>query len=176
LLAELVLLGRVEVFQGGLYVVRRDAPDDPLAHTTLAHLVAQRQHTDIRVWLAYLAESAVESVAQRLAVAGRVERVAQRRFGRSRVLYLPVDANDAAWPEVRLARQLTDAEPMPEPDVVLAALVAAAGLIEHVLYLPETRADALVHLRRVVSGLRPSLYQLVAHTESAVGDAVLAPR
>lgn len=177
LLAELVLFDRIEVRDGGaVVVVRYDPPPDAVAHTTLDHLVAQPQHRDVRTWLAFLEHDAVDTVGGRLTRAGQVRPVAHRRLWSSRTVYVPVDLNQAAWPEVRLARVLTASDRLDEPDAVLAGLVAATGLLRHVLWEPATHDAGLSNLTRVVARLRPSLRHLVAFTEAAVGDAVLAPR
>jgi hypothetical protein len=177
LLAELVIPGRVEIRDGGLLsVVRRDPPPDALAHTTLDHLLAQPQHRDVRTWLAFLEQDAVDAVGQRLTRAGYVQPVEHRRLWSNRVVYVPVDLNHAAWPEIRLARQLTTSDRLYEPDAVLAGLVAVTGLLRHVLWDPATYEAGISHLTRVVARLRPSLHHLIAHTEAAVGDAVLTPR
>lgn len=176
LLGELVLYGRVDIRDGAIYVVRRDPPGDALSHATLAHLVAQPQHRDVRTWLAFLAETATDAVAQRLALAGLWRREAHRRLGRTRVGYLPTDSNAVAWRPIRLARLLTSAEPVSEPDAMLAGLVGITGLAGDVLWQSEVRQAGMARLFRVVAELRWSLYHLLAFTEAAVGDAVLAPR
>jgi hypothetical protein len=175
LLAELVLTGNVEVHDGGVYVIRRELPDDPVGRATLAQLLEAPQHRQVQTWLAFLAETAVDAVGHRLTRAGYFRRVEQRRLFGARVVYLPVDANKAAWPEVRLARMLTHAEPMTTPDAVLAGLVAVTGLAGHVLWDARTNDAGMDHLTRVVNRLPGSLFGLLAATEAAVGQMVLAP-
>jgi hypothetical protein len=176
LLAELVLYGRAEIRGGELRVVRRDAPPDALAHTTLDLLLAQPQHRQVRTWLAFLAATSTESVGQRLSRAGVVQAVRQRRLWATRVVYVSVDGNRSVWPEVRLARLLTTGGPIAEPDAALAGLVAVTGLVRHVLWDPTTYDIGYAHLMRAMAGLDPSLFELMALTETAVGEAVLAPR
>jgi hypothetical protein len=106
LLGELALDGRVEIHGDGIEVVRRDPPVDPLAHATLAELLAQPHHRDVRVWLTFLGANAVDAVGQRLVVAGLMHRAVHGRW-RRRVQYVPVDADRAAGVEIRLARLLT---------------------------------------------------------------------
>jgi hypothetical protein len=77
----------------------------------------------------------VTDVRQRMCAEGLLRRVRTRRpavTGRDR--YLPTDFNAAAWPAIRLAGQLRAGEPMPLQDAVLAGLVAASGLLKHVLW------------------------------------------
>ena len=176
LLGELVLFGRVDIADGGVYVVHRDPPADALAHATMAQLLAQPQHRDVRTWLAFLAETALDAVAQRLVLAGVWQQTEHRRFARTRVSYLPVDANQVVWRSVRLARLLTAVEPIGEPDAMLAGLVAVTGLADEVLWQPQLREPGLARISAEVRQLRWPLYHVLSFTESAVGDAVLAPR
>ncbi|GIJ47564.1 hypothetical protein Val02_44500 [Virgisporangium aliadipatigenens] len=129
LLGELVLDGRVEVHGDGLEIVRRDPPVDPLAHATLAQLLAQPHHHDVRVWLAFLGATAIESVAQRLVVAGQLRRVVHGRW-RRRVYYLPENAERAAGVEVRLARLLTAPPPRPHPGRLALTTPGAASDVD----------------------------------------------
>jgi hypothetical protein len=139
-------------------------------------LLAQPQHTDVRTWLAFLAETAVQAVAQRLGLAGIWRREEYRRFGRVRVAYLPVDPNEVAWRAIRLARLLTTPEPIGEPDAVLAGLIAVTGLAHDVLWQPEVREAGTARVAEEVRRLPWPLYHLLAFTEAAVGDAILTPR
>ncbi|MEV0134690.1 GPP34 family phosphoprotein [Dactylosporangium sp. NPDC050688] len=176
LLGELVLFGRIAINDSVICVVRRDPPEDPLAHETLTHLLTQPQHRDVRTWLAYLAETATDEVGQRLARAGVWRREERRRFGRVRVSWLPADVNVVAWRPIRLAGRLTSPEPIEVPDVVLAGLVAVTGLTGAVLWQPELREVGMARLSAEVARLDRSLFHLLAFVEAAVGDAVLAPR
>jgi hypothetical protein len=176
LLAELVLYGRLEIRDGDVRVLRSEPPPDALAHTTLDLLLGQPQHRPVRTWLAYLAASATDSVGQRLTRAGVMQCVRQRRLLGTRDVYLPVDGIRAALPEVRLARALTGGAALGEADAVLAGLVAVTGLARHVLWDPVTYDAGYTHLLRTLACLPPSMSALVALTEAAVGDAVLAPR
>jgi hypothetical protein len=176
LLGELALFDRVSVHDGGVHVVRRDPPPDAVAHATLALLLAQPQHRDVRTWLAFLAETAVGSVAHRLTVGGAGRREEQRRLGRTRISHTPTDANAVVWRSMRLARVLTSPAPMSVPDMVLAGLVAVVGLAEVVLWQPQLREAGRARITAEVGRLDWSLYHLLASTEAALGDAVLAPR
>jgi hypothetical protein len=177
LLAELAIQGRIDLRGDGLLsVIRADPPPDALAHTTLDQLRGQPQHRDVRTWLAFLEGGAADAVGQRLVRAGYVRAVEHRRLWSSRVVYVPVDLNHAAWPEVRLARLLTMSGRLDEADATLAGLVSVTGLTRHVLWDPATHDAGLHHLARVVARLRPTLHHLIAYTEAAVGDAVLTPR
>jgi hypothetical protein len=176
LLGELVLWGRLDVRDGQVRVLRGDPPADALAHATVELLVAQPQYRDVAVWLAFLAETSVESVARRLTVAGVWRAVEQRRWGRTRIGRVPVDGNAVVWRSMRLARLLTSGGPMTVPDVVLAGLVQATGLTDVVLWQPATREVGRARVDHAVGGLPWPLYHLVAHAQAAIGDAVLTPR
>jgi hypothetical protein len=115
-------------------------------------------------------------VARRLNRAGVLQEVRQRRLFGSRVAYVPVDGNASVLPEVRLARALTTGARLTEADAALAGLVAVTGLARHVLWDPVTYDAGHAHLMRAMAGLNPAFAELIAATETAVGDAVLAPR
>ncbi len=176
LLGELVLFDRIDIRDGGVHVLRWDPPPDAVAHATLAMLLAQPQHRDVRTWLAFLAETSVESVAGRLVLAGLWRREEHRRLGRTRFSHVPTDGNAVVWRAIRLARLLTTDQPMTVPDVVLAGLVAVSGLADAVLWQPESRDAGRERITAEVGRLDWPLYHLLAFTEAAVGDAVLAPR
>jgi hypothetical protein len=176
LLGELVLLGRVDVFDGTVYVVRREPPHDALAHSILSLLVSQPQHRDVRTWLSFLAESAIDDVARRLVLAGLVREHRQRRLVGSKVGYLPTDANLAAWQPIRLERLLNGRYQMSPKDGLLVGLVAATGLTRHVLWDTGRSAAGFNYLPHVLAGLPGPLHALVSFTEMAVGQTVLAPR
>ena len=174
LIGELVLEQRVLVEGPRLRVISREPPSDALAHTTLATMVAEPQHREVRTWLAYLGQSAVDSIGQRLVRAGVVEVAHVRRLLRTTVRYLPTDINLPAGRVVRLRRLLTSAEPLRVADTTLAGLVHATGLTSHVLW--DGDAMSVRRLQGLVSMLPLPLRDLVVQVEAAVGDAVLSQR
>lgn len=175
LLSELVLFGRLDIGDRGVRVLSGGPPADALAHSMLELLVAQPQHRDVRTWLAFLAETAVDSVANRMMLTGVWRREEHRRLGRTRVSYLPVDASVVAWRAVRLTRLLGSPVGLVEPDAILAGLVSAVGLTEVVLWHPDDRERGKQRIAAEVNRLWRPLYRLLAFTEAAVGDAVLTP-
>jgi hypothetical protein len=175
LLGELVMLDRVRVHDGAVLVVRREPPADALAHQILTELVSQPHYTDVRIWLAYVAEFAIDGVARRLERARALMPVRQRRLARTRTVWVPTDINQAAWQAIRLERMLNSRAWLPPADGFLAGLIAATGLTRHVLWDTDRSAIGLAHLPQVVRGLPPSLLELVSYTEAAVGQFVLAP-
>src|SRR5258706_14107837 len=102
LLGELVLVDCIDVYNGSVYVVRREPPADALNHATLTWLLSQPQHHDVRTWLAFLAETATDGVAKRLTVTRQVKPLYHKRLLGSRITYVPTDTNLAAWQSVRI--------------------------------------------------------------------------
>jgi hypothetical protein len=174
LLAELVMFGRITVQAGVLSILDRRPPDDALAHTTLDQLIGEQQHRAVRIWLAFLAQTAAGAVAQRLLRAGYVQASRSRRAFRTIVTYVPTDISTAAWPENRLRHLLTSGKPMTVPDAMLAGLASATGLTERILW--DADANARRYFAHALASLPAPLRELVAHTEAAVGDAVLTHR
>ncbi|WP_320069644.1 GOLPH3/VPS74 family protein [Micromonospora sp. RTGN7] len=171
LLGELVIFGQVTITAGNVVVVDRRPPADALAHTVLDQLIGEPQHQAVRTWLSFLGQSAVTSVAERLARAGVLRRHEGRRLLRTSVSYVPIDLNAVAWPATRLRALLDRPEPPNVPDALLFGLVAATGLTREVLWSAGTRAHH--RLSVLIPALPPPLKELVAHTEAAVGAAVL---
>jgi hypothetical protein len=174
LLAELVMFGRITVHAGAVSILDRRPPEDALAHTTLDQLIGEQQHRAVRTWMAFLAQTAAATVAQRLLRAGHVQITQTRRAFRTTVTYVPVDMSVAAWPENRLRHLLTSGKPMTVPDAMLAGLASATGLTERILW--DTDANARRYFAHALASLPAPLRELMAHTEAAVGDAVLTHR
>jgi hypothetical protein len=179
LIGELMLLGKVRVFEGELRVVSRDPPADVLAHNILDLLIAQPQHRDLPTWLAYLAQDAADKVGERLQRAGAVEPVTRRRLMSSQTVYMPMNAdqrNAAAWARVRLADMLVRHRDMDAADSLLAGLVLATGLTRCVLWDLPAHRPGVTHLYAVVDSLPPELRELVEFTQASVGYVLAAGR
>lgn len=174
LLGELVAGRNVVVQQGAVHVVSRTPPPDALAHTVLEQMVAEVRQHPARTWLTYLSRDAAELVAQRLVRAGMVRRDSSRRILKQVIRYLPVDPNRAAWPTARLSTTLRRQSPLSEPDAFLAGLTVATGLDQ--LILDGAGPGPRDYLTHVVASLPATHHQVIAHTEAAVGDAVLTQR
>jgi hypothetical protein len=173
LLCELVISGRITVANGHLTVVDHTLPEDLTGQALVEEMVREREVTVVRDWLRYLSRTTFELVARRLLAAGHVRATAGGRIRRT-VVYRPVNMNTAAWPLARLALRATRREELELTDVVLAGLLAAAGLDRTLL--EGVPADGRQHLMGAVSRLPPPLRALVAETEAAIGDAVLRHR
>ena len=174
LIGELVLEQRVFVEGPRLRLISRDPPSDALAHTTLATMLAEPQHREVRTWLAYLGQTAVDSIGQRLVRAGVVQQQQIRKLLRTTVRYVANDINLPAGRVVRLRRLLTSGEPMRVADTTLGGLAEATGLTGHILW--DTDAASVRRLHTMITALPPPLRDLIVQVEAAVGDAVLSQR
>jgi hypothetical protein len=174
MLAELMLERRLLVEGTFLRVLRTDPPSDALAHTTLAMMMAEPQHREVRTWLAYLGQTAIDSVGQRLVRVGVAQQVQARRLLKTVRRYVATDMNLSASRTVRLRRVLMGLDPMYVADSTLAGLAAATGLTGHVLW--DGDPAGLKRLRHAVAELPLPLRHLVGQVEAAVGDAVLSQR
>ncbi|BCJ67750.1 GOLPH3/VPS74 family protein [Polymorphospora rubra] len=174
LLGELLLFGRITLDSAELTIVDRRPPPDALAHTVLDQLAGEAQHRQIRLWIDFLRYGAAESVGERLARSGAVRRHEYRRMLRTTTAYLPVDINAAAWPGTRLRALVDRDEPADQPDLTLLGLVGATNLTREVLW--HGRSEAQRRIDQLLTNLAPPLRELVAHTEAAVGAAVLSHR
>jgi len=174
LIGELVLEQRILVEGPRLRLISREPPSDALAHTTLATMLAEPQHREVRTWLAYLGQTAVDAIGQRLVRAGIVQQQQIRKLLRTTVRYVANDINLPAGRVVRLRRLLTSGEPMRVADTTLGGLAEATGLTGHILW--DTDAASVRRLHSMITALPPPLRDLIVQVEAAVGDAVLSQR
>ncbi len=172
LLGELMLWGNITIDAGRLAVVNRQPPWDVLAHSVLERL-ASEQH-DLHVWLAFLAQTAVDEVAARLAQRQFITRHESRGWRRTTVTFVPTDINTVAWRPVRLETALTRREPMNPPDRLLAGLVWATDLAQRVLWNADS--GAFRYLQAVVAEADPPIRELVTQVQAQVGNAILSHR
>lgn len=174
LLGELMLAGHLGAGDGNIVVINQRPPEDALAHTVLDQIIAEPQHRDIGIWLAFLGKTAPDEVGQRMLRAGLLTRSESRGLLRTTVRYLPTDRSAAAWPETRLRRFLTRGEQLNVHDGLLAGLVFATDLTRKVLW--DGQPQSFQYLAWVISNLPPPLRELVAKTHSAAGNVVVAHR
>lgn len=174
-----MLLDRVRIYNGDLLVVGREPPGDALTHDVLDLLVVQRQHRELRMWLAFLAQDAEVRVGERLLRAGLVETVSRRGFRGTSVHYMPTTSdqrNAVAWASVRLANLLTQGHPMDLADRALTGLVYATGLTRHVLWDLSFQRSGMTNMYAIVESLPNDLRELVEQTAAAVGSVLAAGR
>jgi Golgi phosphoprotein 3 (GPP34) len=144
-----------------------------VARSALSLVVGERDHLPVRDWLLFLARTATADVAGRLAADGYLTRNGGRRPWRGG-RWVPVDADTAFAPLVRVKSALRTAGPLPVQNAALGGLATACGLgHQFALWLPP---DAGRRLQVAVGDLHPWLRELIAATEATVGAAVLAHR
>ncbi|GIE91900.1 GOLPH3/VPS74 family protein [Actinoplanes regularis] len=174
LLAELVLARRLALPGGQVIIVDATPPIDALAHTVLDRLAAEQAALPVRTWLAYLARTAQRDIADRLTRAGHLRQTTGRGLFGRRVRYVPTDMNTAAWPWARLSSRLQKGQPLDGFDTVLGGLVLATDLYRTVLL--GHSADLEAGLRAAAADAPAPVRELLAHTEAAVGDAIITRR
>lgn len=173
LLAELVLSGAVRIWRGLVIPGGGPPPADELTHRALGAVAAEGEHLPVRDWLLFLARTATEDVASRLAEAGFLTPVrgAGRWLGRP-PRWVPVDPDTAFAPLVRVKTAVDAHGLVPVQYVLLGRLATACGLAHQMsLYLPPA---ARLHLEEAARHLDPDLRELVAATQAAVDSALLA--
>lgn len=121
----------------------------------------------------FLAATAEEHVARRLGHAGYLTRVPSRRPWRSD-RWIPVDADWAFAPLIRVRAVLDGGRTAAASDTLLAGLAAASGLEPRIL--PYGLPGGRSRLDAAVRQLRPDLRALVAETQAAVDGALLSHR
>lgn len=177
LIAELVLWRRLDLVDGKLTVIDDRPTGDPANTAVLDQLLREGHHRAVRDWIAFLATGvAVDLTARRLARAGHVQRQERRGLlGAAKVFYVPTDSMTAGWPATRVRTSLGQGELLDVPDLVLAGLILATGLDQHVFVTLDARGRGQLfdQFRRRLPAM---LQELVAHAEAAVGDAVMARR
>jgi Golgi phosphoprotein 3 (GPP34) len=172
LLGELLLAGSIALAGGGITVTRRVPPGDAVARSVLAQVAGEPGQPPVRDWLLFLGRNAPANVAGRLAGDGYLARAAGRPWQRGR--WVPVDADSAFAPLVRVKAALATSGPVAAQHVALGALATACGLDRQLaLYLPRGARD---HLHAAARTLDPGLRELAAATQAAVESALLAHR
>ncbi|GHJ45906.1 hypothetical protein Cs7R123_32480 [Catellatospora sp. TT07R-123] len=175
LLGELLAERRITLADGQLTITDRTPPSDSLTHAVLDQLVDEpRQHT-MQTWLAFLSQQATAQVAGRLQRAGHVRAEAGRRLLRTAgTVWVPTDMNTAAKPWALLSNQLRRHGPLDYHQLCLAGLCHVTGLDSYVIEgAPPATYE---HMRNQIGTLWPPMQDLLHHTRTAIGNAVLAHR
>lgn len=171
MLADLVLADRVDV-HGATLRVRDPRPiADELNAFVLRQIVSEAEHTAVGTWLAFIGQEAVEWVGRRAALSGLVRRQEVRRMWVTSVRYPALDPDQAGRTTIRLQQAVWRTEPLPMYDMVLAALIAATGLSRAVWFDSDPASSR--YLAGLRSALPRPLFDLVAHTEAAIANAVI---
>ena len=176
LLGELVLWRRLDIADAKIVLIDDRPTGDPAATAVLDQLLREGHHRAVRDWISFLATGiAIDLVERRLSRAALVQRQEKRGLLSSKVYFVPTDSMVAGWPATRVRTLIGRGEMLDVPDLVLAGLILATGLDQHVFVTLDTRGRGLLfdQLRRRLPAM---LQELVGHTEAAVGDAVMARR
>jgi hypothetical protein len=176
LIAELFFWGNVELQNGILSIVDRRPPNNAAAAAVFDQMLRDPDHPKARDWIAFLARGvAADLVERRLSRAGLVERQERRGLLGKRVTFVPRDSTTAGWPGARIVAAAQRGELLDVADLILAGLILATGLDQHVLATlePRHRENLFEQLRRRLPAMGR---ELVGHAEAAVGDAVMTGR
>ena len=173
LLAELMLPGGIRLWRGMVMPADGVPPADDVARSVLGLVTREREHLPVRDWLLFLARTATQDVAARLAADGYLTRTGGRRpwpGGR----WVPVDADSAFAPVVRVKTALRTAGPLPVQNAALGGLATACGLGHQLSRWLPPGTDQ--RLQEAVRDLHPWLRELIAQTRATVDAAVLSLR
>ncbi|MEU0571658.1 GPP34 family phosphoprotein [Nonomuraea sp. NPDC005983] len=176
LLGELVVAERITVRGVHLRLADSRRLREAVADSVLADLGNSPQHTDVRTWLAYLAQRAITNVTGRLIRAGLLERLAPKLLKRRQGRYFSTDFGQAIWPSARLRLALAKGQPLTPHDMTLAALVDACGMTDLLMEDPADRPAARRYLTTVLAAMPQPLGDLTRQVSAAVGDSVLTYR
>lgn len=173
LLAELMLLGNISVRHEEVVAANRPAPKEVLARHVLDLVLNERQRHPVRDWLLFVGGTAAGDVARRLERSGYVTRAGRRvpwRDGR----WVPVDADSAFAPLLRVRAAQDVTRPLSAYCATLAGLAMACGLgFRLVEYAPDRIGRSL---EEAVAQLGPGLRELIQQTQAAVDSALLSHR
>ncbi|MEU1762859.1 GPP34 family phosphoprotein [Micromonospora sp. NPDC005652] len=177
LLGELGISGHLTFAPGALHIRDARPPADWLQHQALSQIANEPQERATRTWLAFLATTAHENVAQRLIQTGVVAPEERRRLfglGPATVRYVPHDMNRAAWSWARLSMRLRNSEPLDVFDLTLAGIAEATGLDRFILAGAPYPTSG--YLRTLLAAAPPQVAALLSDLHSAVGAASMNPR
>jgi hypothetical protein len=170
LLAELVLAGKIGLKQGTVAVVDSTAADDGLTRSVQEALEQEREQHPVRTWLQFLGASAAPDVARRLEQAGYLTQVRGRRGPR----WIPVDADCAFAPLVRVRAALDATRPPSIHGAALTGLASACGLSFRLARATPPGPSRSVE--EVLGHLDADMRELIAQTQVAVDTALLSHR
>ncbi|MCO8271356.1 GPP34 family phosphoprotein [Actinoplanes sp. TRM 88003] len=176
LIGELVLWRRVDVVDGKIQIIDDRPTGDPAATAVLDQLLREGHHRAVRDWISFLATGvATDLVERRLARSALVQRQEKRGLFGSKVTFVPSDSMIAGWPATRVRTFIGRGELLDIPDLVLAGLILATGLDQHVFLTLDARGRGQLfdQLKRRLPAM---LLELISQAEAAVGDAVMARR
>jgi len=165
LLAELRLGGSISLWPDGRLAAHRSWPGDDLARHVRDQIAAEQEPRPVRDWLLFLARSTAGDVASRLERSGYLTRAGGRVLRRSG-RWVPVDADWAFAPMLRVRAALDPARPLAGHEAALAGLAVACGLG---FRLDQYQTPAGRSVEEAVGRLGPGLRELIAQTQAAAG-------
>jgi hypothetical protein len=173
LLAELMLEDWTGLRPDSAVVIVRGVPPDAVRRHPQLKLIADEPGPQpVGAWLRFLAGRAAPDVALRLEQAGYLEHFRGRvpwRQGQ----WIPVNADWAFAPMLRVRSALDPARPLTGHAAALAGLAVASGLGFRLdFYQIQGRRS----VQDAVAQLGPGLQELIAQTQTAVDSAVLSHR
>lgn len=170
LLAELLVPGKLGIWQGWVVGLDAAGPGDVLGQRLLGHVLTERERHPVRDWLAFLARSSTADVAVRLERAGYLACARARRPWRGE-RWIPVNP-DCAFATLGRARAALETSGSPTiHSAALAGLAVACGLGPRLL--PYAPPDARRRLDQITCPLVPAVRELIAQTQAAVDSALL---
>jgi hypothetical protein len=172
LLAELMLGGSISLHRDGVIVAHRRWPADDLGRRVRDQVAAEGGPRPVRDWLLFFARSAAGDVASRLEQAGYLRHARSWVPGRPG-RWVPVDADCAYAPVIRVRSALDPSRPFDPCRAVLAGLAGACGLG---FRIAQSREPGDRSVREAVGYLIPELRYLIAQTQAAVDNTVLSHR
>jgi hypothetical protein len=172
LLAELMLGDSISLQRDGTIVAHRRWPADELGRRIRDQVAAEDEPHPVRDWLLFFARSATGDVARRLEQAGYLRHARSLIPGRPG-RWVPVDANWAFAPVIRVRSALDPSRPVDPQRAVLAGLAGACGLGFRIAQY-QTPRDRSVE--EATGQLDPELRYLIAQTQAAVDSLVLSHR
>ena len=171
LLAELAFAGVVRFRAGEILVTGQRALADGLGRHVLGVLLSEREQHPAADWLVFLARTAEQHVASRLATSGYLVQASSRRPWRED-RWVPADPDCAFAPLGRVRAVLDPARRATVADCALAGLATACGLGSRLL--PYGPPGARRCLEDAVRYLPADLRELIAQTQTSADAAVLS--
>ena len=172
LLAELMLGGSIVMRPGGMVAACRARPADGLAGRVHDQVAGEPELLAVPEWLLFLARTAAQDVAARLARSGYLTR-AGGRLPWQAPRWVPVDPDWAFAPLIRACAALDPARAFDIRHAVLAGLAAGCGLG---FRLAQYLVPAGLEAGQAAGRLDPGLRELIAQAQAAVDSAVLSHR
>jgi Golgi phosphoprotein 3 (GPP34) len=173
LLAELAIAGAISVRADRVLPGALTPRTRGLAGYVLGVMLSERETHSARDWLVFLAATAEQDVARRLEGSGYLVQVPSRRPWRP-AHWVPLDADCAFAPVIRVRAVLEASAKSTAADVLLTGLAAACGLGPRLL--PYGPPDGRQRLDAAIRLLHPDLRELIGQAQAAVDSAVLSHR